>query len=165
MLFCWDGETMTPVNPRFADKHFVIGGKYRLTEHIERSGESHGHYFATLDRAWQSLPDDLAAELPTTEHLRARALIMTGYADSRQLVVSSNADALRFAAFMRPTNSYAVISVNGSVITELTPQSQNMRAMDKDAFQKSKQDVLDYCSALIGVKVEELERSAIQDAA
>ena len=165
MMFAWDGEVMTPVNPRFADKHFVIGGKYRLTEHIERSGESHGHYFAVLDRAWQSLPDELTAELPSPVHLRMRALIMTGYADSRQLVLSSNDDALRTAAFLRPSSEYSVISVSGNVITELSPKSQSLKAMDKEVFQASKQAVFDYVSALIGVSVESLQKSAVRDAA
>jgi phytoene dehydrogenase-like protein len=165
MLFCWDGEAMIPVNPGFADRHFVIGGKYRLSERVERSGESHGHYFAVLDRAWQSLSEELTAELPSPEHLRMRALIMTGYADTRQLVLSSNADALRTAAFIRPASEYSMISVNGAVITELSPQSQRKAAMDKEAFQKSKRDVIEYCAALIGVTVAELESSALRDAA
>jgi hypothetical protein len=100
---------------------------------------------------WHSLPESAAAQFPTSEHLRKFALIKCGYANHRQFVASSKAEALRIAAFVRPTDEYAVVSVDGNIVNQWTAQSQNMRAMGKQAFQASKEAVLDYIGALLGV--------------
>lgn len=152
MAFKWDGESMFPVG-RFArecDRHFVVGETYRLVEHQDRSRASHDHFFAAIHDAWENLPEHIAARIPTPDHLRKFALIRTGYADQRQLVASSKAEARRLAAFVRPMDEYAIVSVEGCVVTVFTAQSQSMKAMGKSRFQASKQAVLDWVANLIG---------------
>ena len=49
--FRWDGEAMVPLNPRLADRYYVVGETYRLEPREERSPNSHNHYFAAVHEA------------------------------------------------------------------------------------------------------------------
>lgn len=163
LLFQWSGEAMVPASrhwAREADRQFVFGETYRLVEHQERSAATHGHYFAALSEAWQNLPEAVAERFPSAEHLRKFALIKTGYADSRQFVASSKAEARRLAAFMKTPDEYVMVTVNEAVVTVWTAQSQSMRAMGKKGFQESKQAVLDYVASLLGVNADQLSANA-----
>lgn len=156
VYFEWDGEVMKPW-PRFhnvVNAEYVVGQSYPLVTVEHRSQASHNHYFARLTDLWANLPERIAVQFPSEDHLRAHALCMTGYRNERQFVCSSNAEALRLAAFLRPVNEYAIISVAGHAVVEWTAQSQSKKAMGKDRFQKSKDDVLNYVEDLIGVKAE-----------
>lgn len=156
--FQWDGEHMIP-QPRFArlcDKQFVVGEHYTLIPHEERSRATHSHYFAALHDAWLNLPDALAEQFPTEEHLRKYALIRTGFADERSIVCGTKAEAQRVAAFIKPMDHFAVVVVREATIKVYTAQSQSMKAMGKAEFQRSKQAVLDFVSDLIGVQAKEL---------
>ena len=151
--FIWDGESMAPL-PRFSrvcDGAFVIGQEYPLIVHESVSAASRNHYFACLAECWRSLPEDVAEDFPTVEHLRKKALIKCGYADERSIVAASKAEALRVAAFVRPMDEYAVVLVSECVVKVFTAQSQSMRAMGKKAFAASKDAVLAYAASLIGV--------------
>ena len=151
--FIWDGESMAPL-PRFSrvcDGAFVIGKEYPMIVHEARSAASRGHYFACLSECWRNLPEDIAEDFPTAEHLRKKALIKCGYADERSIVAASKAEALRVAAFVRPMDEYAVVLVSECVVKVFTAQSQSMRAMGKKAFAASKDAVLAYAASLIGV--------------
>lgn len=150
--FVWDGECFVP-HKRFqqeCDRRFTVGQGYLLAPQEHRSAASHRHYFASINEAWLNLPESEAARFPTAEHLRRFALIRTGYADQRQLVASSKAEARRLAAFVRPMDEYAIVSVEGCPVTVFTAQSQSMKAMGKARFQASKQAVLDWVANLIG---------------
>lgn len=125
-----------------------------VVEHSQRSDKSHDHYFATLHDMWVSLPEELSADFPNEDVLRAHALIRTGYANKRQLVCRSNADAERTAAFMRPSSPLAIIAVEGCVVTEWTAESQRYRAMGKRRFQESKDAVLTYVNGLLERRAE-----------
>ncbi len=85
---------------------------------------------------------------------------MTGYRDERTLVASSRAEAQRLAAFVRPMDDYAVVTVECSLVRVLTAKTQNMRAMDKATFQASKDAVLDYIAEMIGVGPDALAKQA-----
>jgi hypothetical protein len=158
--FNWDGEAMVPKHPRIADKHFVVGEPYCLVPHEERSVNSHRHYFAAINEAWSNLPEDLVEQFPTPERLRKYALVRAGYADERSIVCASKAEAQRVAAFIRPMDQYAVVTVSESVVRVYTPQSQSMRAMGKKAFQESKDKVLNVIAQMIGVSAETLASEA-----
>lgn len=136
---------------RKADEAFVVGETYKLVEHHDRSDASHGHYFAALSNAWQTLPDHLLDQYPTVESLRKKMLIRTGYADERSVVCSSKAEAQRFAAFLRPMDEYAIVIVKEAVVTVFTAKSQSYRAMGKEEFARSKQAVLQAIDDLLGV--------------
>lgn len=150
---------------KLCDKHFVIGQTYTLVEHQDRSVRSHQHYFASINEAWQNLPEDLVERFPTAEHLRKYALIRAGFADSRQLVASSKAEALRIAAFTKPCDEYAVVTVKDCVVTIWTARSQSMRAMGKQDFQRSKDAVLEVLAQIVGVTPASLQQNAQERAA
>ena len=155
ILFQWDGESFTPINQRFArkaDEHYVIGERYQLVPHQERSRRSHDHFFASVADAWTNLPED-EDRFPTAEHLRKWALIKAGYADERTIVCASKAEAQRVAAFVTPIDPYAVVVVKGPVVKFYTAQSQSMRAMGKQVFQESKEAVFRILDELLGVQV------------
>ncbi len=160
--FRWSGEAMVPA-ARFAkqcEKEFVIGEIYPMAVQEERSGVSHRHLFASIREAWLNLPDDLAEQFKTPEHLRKWALIEAGYADERTVVCSSKLEARKIAAFMRPMDEFAIVVARDSVIKVYTAKSQSTRAMNKRDFQESKTKVLDIISGLIGVTPEALSAQA-----
>lgn len=164
--FRWEGDCFIP-NPGFSrecDKHFVVGQVYRLIEQQDRSDASHRHYFACINTAWETLPERLSERFPTAEHLRKFALVKSGYADSRQLVASSKAEALRLAAFVRPMDEYAVVTVSESVVTVWTARTQNTRAMNRQDFQESKDAVLSIVAEMIGTTPSALAANAGQAA-
>ena len=140
----WTGDSFEPL-PGFrkrADAAFVVGQVYHMEAVEERSARTHRHFFALVNEAWQSLPDHLAGQHPTPDHLRKFALIKAGFADSRQFVASSKAEAIRLAAFVHPMDEYAVVSASEAVVTVWTAQSQSLRAMGKERFKASKDGVL-----------------------
>lgn len=160
--FKWDGEIMCPL-PGFArrcDAAFVIGEVYNLEAIEQRSAKSHAHYFASINEAWQTLPEQHAEQFPTSEHLRKWCLIRAGYAEQRQIVASSKAEALRLAAFIKPMDSYAVVTVREGVVIVYTAESQSMKAMGKERFQASKTAVLELLAVILECEVTELGRAA-----
>ncbi|WP_188260825.1 hypothetical protein [Azospirillum tabaci] len=164
--FRWEGDCFTPM-PGFGkrcDELFVVGQAYRLVEQEDRSAASHRHYFACINTAWENLPERLSADFPTPDHLRRFALIRAGYADSRTLVASSKAEAVRLAAFVKPMDSYAVVVVTDATVTVWTARSQSAKAMGKKDFQESKDAVLDVIAGLIGTDPATLSAQAGQAA-
>ncbi len=160
--FRWDGSIMQPL-PGFAkrcDAAFVIGEVYNLEAIEQRSAKSHAHYFASINEAWQTLPEQHAERFPTAEHLRKWCLIRAGYAEQRQMVASSKAEALRLAAFIKPMDGYAEVSVRESVVIVFTAESQSMKAMGKERFQASKTAVLELLAVILECEVTELGRAA-----
>lgn len=166
VLFFWDGDAMVPRDRfrKLCDKNFVVGETYPLIVQEDRSRRSHSHYFAAIQDAWTNLPERIAAEFPTPEHLRKHALIAAGFCDKRSIVCASKAEAVRLAAFVKPMDGYAVVTASEAVVTVYTAQSQSMKAMGKKIFQDSKQAVLDIVSDMVGVKPETLSREAGQAA-
>ncbi|MBD9519326.1 hypothetical protein IB262_05385 [Ensifer sp. ENS02] len=164
-MFRWTGEELVPVNRRWqslADRHLVVGEEYYLAEHNDRSMNTHRHYFASVAEAWRNLPEHFAG-LPFTEsaeHLRAYALIRTGYCDAHTIVCSSKAEASRMAAFIRPIDGFSIVDVKEATVTRYVAKSQSMKAMDKQEFQQSKAAVLDFLDDLIGVERGTTHRNA-----
>lgn len=157
-----DGE-FRPVSgywARRADLAYVVGETYQLVEHNDRSANSHRHYFACLNEAWSNLGDEHLEQYPTAEHLRKKALIWKGYRDERSIVCSTNAEAQRIAAFVKPMDDYAIVTVKDAVVRVWTAKSQQMKAMGNRDFQQSKSDVLDFVAGLLGVDADELGKAA-----
>ena len=159
----WDGESLRPASPYWAkraDAEYVIGERYQIAPIEERSAASHAHYFAAVNEVWANLPEELAERLPTSEHLRKYALIKCGFADQRQIVCASKAEAQRVAAFIRPMDDYAIVGASEAVVTVWTAQSQSFRAMGKQRFGESKERVLAFLASLIAVEPEALSQRA-----
>lgn len=154
MLFRWNGDAML-LHRRHradADAQFVIGQSYRLAEVEERSEASHKQEFAWLREAWLSLPEGIAKDYPSTEFLRKRALIATGWCTVSDYPCSSRAEADRWARHLRnEADEYAVILVEQTVVRVLKAKSQSMRAMGKADFEASKRDILEWVANLLDV--------------
>lgn len=151
---------MVPLRSNSADRVYTDQEIYRLGVIEERSANSHSHFFAALNEAWQNLPEALAEQFPTVEHLRKYALIKAGFYDEKSLVCSSKAEAQRLAAFVKPMDGYAVVTVSEAVVRVFTAKSQSKRAMGAKDFQDSKQKVLDLVSAMIGSSSAQLAKNA-----
>lgn len=166
ITFAWNGEVMEPTQ-RFralANKQFVVGEMYPLIVQESRTRETHNHYFAAIEDAWNNLPETLAPAFPTSEHLRKYALIKSGFCDHRSIACASKAEALRVAAFVKPMDTYAIVIASEATVSVYTAKSQSTRAMGKAVFQDSKQKVLDVLSGMIGVEVGTLSANAGQAA-
>lgn len=160
IAFKWDGErdVMVPL-ARFLKEcraEFADEETYILATQEPRSGNSHRHFFASVQNSWANLPERYAEQFPTSEHLRKYALIKGGYYHSDAITCASKAEAQRVAAFIRPSDQFALVTVMGSTVTRYVAKSQNMRAMPKQEFQASKDRVLEIISDLIGVPVKTL---------
>ena len=161
IVFAWDGEVMKPLGrfAQLADKEFVIGENYQLEVTQPRSMASHRHYFACIAEAWANLPEDQAGRWPTPEHLRKWALVQAGYREETTYVAASKAEALRFAAFMRSVDGFAVVVVNDRTVMRMVARSQSLSAMTRADFSASKDAVLSAIGRLIGVDPTELRRN------
>jgi hypothetical protein len=167
IAFRWDGKAMAPINRAFAgraEKQYVVGAIYVLVPHEARSGESHRHYFACLHDAWLNLPEDITDELPTSEHLRAWALVKAGYADKSVINCASKDDAIRMAAIASSGSKIRIVDIVGKTVTVWTPHSQSMKAMGGKRFQDSKTKVLDIVAGLARTTRRVLESNAGQAA-
>lgn len=158
----WDGRVFRPL-PSFgniAGAHYGEGEIVALAPVEERSAKSHAHYFAVINETWKNLSEDQLAEFPTPDALRKKALISVGWRDERTIVCSSRAEALRVAAFMRPIDDTAVVSVSGATVVYLTAKSQSMRAQGKQSFAEVKERVFDVLAELIGTDPATLGKQA-----
>ena len=163
VIYTWNGEAMIPL-PRFQYicQEFEAGQTYRLAPYEERSTATHNHFFACIKEAFDNLPEDIAADFGSPEHLRKWCLIKAGYRDERSTVCGSKAEALRVASFIRPMNEYAVVVVREATVTVYTAKSQSHRAMGKQEFAASKEAVLMALSKLIGTDAADLSQNAKQ---
>lgn len=164
-IYEWTGEAMQPLRSlaKLCDKEFVIGLRYRMEVIQQRSKESHDHYFACLDEAWNNLPEICAGRWLSREHLRKWALCQTEFRNEVMFITKSKAEALRCASLVHKLDEYAEVQIDGCMIAVYTAKSQRMHgegAMSRKEFQASKDAVLDIMSKLIGVPVEELTRHA-----
>lgn len=157
MAFNWDGEALVPRVPRLADKHLAVGETYMMVPHEDRSDATHKHEFAWLREAWMNLPEDIAVNYPTPEHLRKRALIEAGFCDETIVDAGSKAAALRCAAFVRGIDDFALVFVRDQFVIRRTAKSQSRRAMKKAEFQASKTAIMEVISNMIGVTPDELQ--------
>jgi hypothetical protein len=162
MIMQWDGEALKPTRrfQKIADQRLVIGEVYRVDPEEERSIASHNHYFAAITEAWRNLPEDTGERYPTSEHLRKWALIKSGYRDERSIVCATKAEAMRVAAFVRPLDEYAVVIVSETVVLVYTAKSQSSRAMGREAFQVSKDAVINLLASLLNTTPKQLTDAA-----
>lgn len=167
--FTWDGEAMLPstqFHARNADREFVVGERYVLVEEKQRSVKTHNHEFAVVAEAWGNLPERYADEAwaQSPEHLRKYALIRSGFSDSQTYACGSHAEAMRWAANLRPLDEFSLVVVRGSTVVRFMAKSQSRKAMSAEEFQRSKTAVLEFISSLIDVAPAELEHSAVMAA-
>lgn len=155
----WDGEIFKPVSQRWglvADKYFVVGAVYNLDVREERSQRSHAHYFATINEAWNNLPERIARRFGTPDHLRRYALIRAGFYDERSFACGSSEVARTIAVEMKRMDTYAFVVVRDTVVIVYNAKSQSMRAMGAKEFQRSKEGVLAILADMLRVTQKQL---------
>lgn len=167
ILVEWDGDAFVPVSTswaRRADQHYTVHERYNIAPVEERSQRSHNHFFAVVADAWRNLPEEYADQFPSETHFRRWLLIKAGYRDERTIVCTSNADAQRVAAFIKPLDEYAVVAVRDNVVIHWTAKSQSVRAMKSKDFQGSKEACFDVMAKMLGTTPGELKQNS-KDAA
>ena len=155
----FDGNAFTPDGQHWlglAQKHFGAGEVIKLVQHEERSGASHNHYFACVADAHANLPDELAIQFPSPDHLRRFALISTGFCTSHILTLDTPEEARKVATFMVPLDDFGVISLKGCTVTKFVAQSQSKKSMNKAVFRASKEAVLGFLATMVGTTKEAL---------
>ena len=164
----WNGEAFVPIGNwpvAWCHDNLRPGEVVAFEVERERTMRSHRHQFAWINTAWANMPESIMDRpwAASPETLRKHALIATGHCNVEVIAAGSKAAAQRVAAFVtavgNKAHGYCLTSVRGSTVTCYTPHSQSMKAMGKARFQKSKQDVLDWIAAELGVEPEELERT------
>lgn len=153
VVWQWDGEVMRPL-PRYhnlVNSEFVVGENYRMEVQEDRSWVSHKHQFAWLHEAWLSLPEEVGSRFLNEDQLRKHALIAGGFCDTTSVACSSRAEAERWFKILTNDDPYCIVRIEGNTLMRFTAQSQSMHAMGAKRFQESKQAVLDYVDALLGV--------------
>lgn len=166
LTYEWTGESFVPIkrHAKICDDRYVVGERYELEVAQGRSTKAHNHEFAWLATAWASLPEKYQFEpwAQSTEHLRKFALIRTGYCTNEQFGCSSHAEARRWASILRSDDEYALITIDGPIITRYRAMSQSRKAMKADIFKKSKSAILDYIANLLEVPADELAKQGEQ---
>lgn len=173
--FLWTADgIMAPVKGYLAraETQFEVGKVYQLEVREERSSQEHNHYFATLADAHANLSERATEKLKTPDHLRKWALIETNWYDEVVTDCGTHEVALRMATFTRRMDDYCEVRLRAAedggekkLLVVRSAKSQSMKSMDKESFRKSKQDVLDLLSDMIGVNRLVLERYGRQGAA
>lgn len=120
---------------------------------IYSADPTRARYFAILRKCWENLPEDQAERFPSWEHLRKWCLIRAGWCEMQILTVGPNVRSI--AEAMRKLNRFAVIAVNGEVITVFTAKSQSRKNQPKAQFVETSQKVYDILSKMLGTDVEQ----------
>lgn len=131
---------------------------WQMAEH--RSKSSHDHFFAVINEAWKSLPEDMADDFPSPEHLRKWALIKAGFCSETRIVCANNSEAMTLATKAKAMDKYSVVAIDGKSVTIWTADSQRRDAMGRQAFQKAKERALHIISNLLGIDAVTLKEAA-----
>lgn len=146
-----------------AHEDYGDGEIVRLQEPLDRTQQAEGFYFANLKEMWSSLPERFADEwwAEDSDALRAYALMKTGFANIEDFPCKTHAEAMRWAARLRPMIDYCIVEVRGNVVRRYTPKSQSRKAMPgKATFHESTEKVLNFIADLINLPKDAEQRKA-----
>src|SRR5262249_18006005 len=119
--------------------------------------------FACIEEAWRNLPEKCTDHwwARSPEHLRKFALIETAWCDTTVFQLKGDNDVMLDTAIkLRQRDPHSKIEIAESCLIWSTAFSQAENHMTAMAFQKSKNDVLDYLAGLLSVTRDELETVA-----
>lgn len=131
---------------------------WQMAEH--RSKSSHDHFFAVINEAWKSLPEDMADDFPSPEHLRKWALIKAGFCSETRIACANNTEAMTLATKAKAMDKYSVVAIDGKAVTIWTADSQRRDAMGRQHFQEAKERALHIISNLLGIDATTLKEAA-----
>lgn len=165
VTFAWTDEgAMKPLDrfARLCDRQFVVGETYRLGVIEERSADSHKHFMAAVEEAFQNVPEIHGKRWPTPDRLRKWALCQANFCVTTTYAATSKAEALRFVAYVASQGvaDDLDMSDDGLTVYVKVAFSQSYHNMKRKEFQESKQAVLEVLSNLIGVSVDDLVHNA-----
>ena len=154
LQYLGEGQFQAPKGfAKRCDDALVIGDVQRWEIAHERNAASHAHYFAVVAEAWENLPEDMAADFPSPDHLRKWALIRSGFCNISKVIAGEDPKPMLL-------DSYAIVVSENGVTTIYTAKSQSVRSMGKAEFQKSKEAVLAEIGKIIGADPSELGKAA-----
>lgn len=156
------GMAMVPVKryENFAARQFVAGNTYRLGPSEVQSEASRGHFFICIHLAWENLPEDVTPRWRDETHMRRWILIEKGWYHESEFVVADRDTALQLATYIEARNRYARFAVIDNKLIVREAMSQSPKAMGKNNFERSKQDVLGFLTNLLGIDVTTLKKEA-----
>lgn len=131
---------------------------WQMAEH--RSKASHDHFFACINEAWKTLPEELSDDFPSPEHLRKWALIKAGFCHETRIVCANNNEAMTLAATAKGLDKYCVVAIDNKAVTIWTAASQRRDAMGRQEFQEAKERALHIISNLLGIDATTLKEAA-----
>jgi hypothetical protein len=131
---------------------------WQMAEH--RSKSSHDHFFACVNEAWKNLPEEMADDFPSPEHLRKWSLIKAGFCSETRIVCANNSEAMTLATKAKSLDKYSVVAIDEKTVTIWTADSQRRDAMGRQAFQEAKERALHIISNLLGVDLTILRQEA-----
>ena len=131
---------------------------WQAIEH--RSNETHRHFFAVVNEAWKSLPEELADDFPNPESLRKWALIKSGFCSETRIAYANNNEAMTLATKAKAMDKYSIVAIDGKAVTIWTADSQRRDAMGRQAFQEAKERALHIISNLLGTDITILKEAA-----
>lgn len=154
----WTNGCFWPVGRSQIEKCQSLNEGEQLGITIERvrSGASHRQYFAELGELWQNLPEAVHGEpwAATSETMRKHALIMTGWVEQSLYTFEDPKIALAVCPHVqkaeRALHGYAIVTVDDCNVVVNLPASQNMASMGRQAFERSKHNVITWCKETIG---------------
>ena len=146
------------LHPRRVKVEIGAVNGWQMAEH--RSKSSHDHFFAVINEAWKSLPEDMADDFPNPEHLRKWALIKAGFCSETRIVCANNTEAMSLATKAKAMDKYSIVAIDGKAVTIWTADSQRRDAMGRKLFQEAKDRALHVISELIGTDVTTLKEAA-----
>ena len=131
---------------------------WQIAEH--RSKASHDHFFAIINEAWRNLPEDMADDFPSPEHLRKWALIKSGFCSETRIACANNNEAMTLATKAKAMDKYSIVAIDGKAVTIWTADSQRRDAMGRQAFQEAKERAIHIISNLLGIDATSLKEAA-----
>jgi hypothetical protein len=131
---------------------------WQMAEH--RSAKSHDHFFAIVNETWKNLPEELADDFPSPEHLRKWSLIKAGFCTETRIMCANNGEAMTLATKAKTMDRYSVVAIDGKTVTIWTADSQRKDAMGRERFQEAKEAAIHILSNLIGTDVATLKKEA-----
>lgn len=138
-------------------RQFAVNEDYPLGSVEGVPSRSRGGFFAAIREAWNNLPED-DARFPTSEHLRKRALVQSGWATHVGYDMDTPADARKLAVALRKADEYAIIKVKGNTVDFWTAKSIAAGAISGEQWRGVKTKALDWVASLAGVTRAALEQ-------
>ncbi|WP_373237740.1 hypothetical protein [Cohaesibacter celericrescens] len=147
----WTGEAFEPTKRAMASckERFHVGEIYAVDAIDERSAAEHNRFFAQVDTLWETLPETMQHDFPTSVHLRKRALVETGFCTEHVHPCKSKAEAQRVRILIKSREQYTIVIVQDDVVRTFEPMSQSVPEMGRRQFKKSAEAVEDWITSLI----------------